>query len=648
MKMQIEKTLRNKSKDTVNINNLIMKNKDNVNNKVQSSRSIINNVKINDNGNFNKSITLKLKNDQNLGNKIQKSVDTKDTKMKSSNRIKIQSLNLKKKSIFTVPSTELKNTYYYFSKNDFLELILSNYYYMAYKTLGSGSYGVVYKCKKKFYLEDYIHNTHISLSNSKTLNVNDFSDYIKEFEQILKLEKEKNYAVKIFFSHLNPYQVKKELNILEYISNFKFMDKGILKVIDGSRKIEKRKLNFIDEKELVLPLQSELNKNSQCILKIQKSVYEEMINKISTHSNFVEVRYLKKIKKDYKSKSLDKSKLNDSSFFLNISKDNFEKYNKIQNESEDLVEKSFNLNENSIFFVSELGNNIEFIEILKESNRNLIKAYIFSLIKTVNCLHKIGISHRDIKPDNFLFFYDKEKIDFSNSFKKNSLNNIECLLIDFGLSDLCLDMPSLSIADIFEESNTLLYKSIQTNCSTNYTNQENSNLDDYKSHKTQDIYKEIRKNQIDHNLFRKSGTRGFMAPEMIFNWNLQDTKVDVWSIGVILLSLVVKKYPLLNMNKFSVIKDDNLKEICLLVLLFGKTKVSLLSQMCGKMLIIPDSYSSSINENNMNEDFTIKNLINCSSFPKDEHLEDLILKLMAFFPFERINLDEALKHKWFD
>jgi cell division control protein 7 len=51
-----------------------------------------------------------------------------------------------------------------------------------------------------------------------------------------------------------------------------------------------------------------------------------------------------------------------------------------------------------------------------------IKNYMMGLIKSIQNIHSIGIIHRDIKPDNFLY-----------NFETN-----EYMLIDFGLAEVIL------------------------------------------------------------------------------------------------------------------------------------------------------------------------------------------------------------------
>jgi cell division control protein 7 len=44
----------------------------------------------------------------------------------------------------------------------------------------------------------------------------------------------------------------------------------------------------------------------------------------------------------------------------------------------------------------------------------------------------------------------------------------------------------------------------------------------------------------------RAGTRGFRAPEVLFKCTEQTTKIDIWSAGVILLTILSKRFPFYN------------------------------------------------------------------------------------------------------
>jgi len=65
-----------------------------------------------------------------------------------------------------------------------------------------------------------------------------------------------------------------------------------------------------------------------------------------------------------------------------------------------------------------------------------------------------------------------------------------------------------------------------------------------------------------------------MAPETIFNSNLQGKRVDIWAAGVIFLSFLCKRFPVLNLNKFSPITSEVIKDLIPLINIFGRNRVN--------------------------------------------------------------------------
>jgi cell division control protein 7 len=64
----------------------------------------------------------------------------------------------------------------------------------------------------------------------------------------------------------------------------------------------------------------------------------------------------------------------------------------------------------------------------------------------------------------------------------------------------------------------------------------------------------------------RAGTRGFRAPEVLFKCPNQTTKIDIWSVGVILLTILTKRFPFFN----SADDVDALLEIATIV---GKSRM---------------------------------------------------------------------------
>jgi cell division control protein 7 len=144
-----------------------------------------------------------------------------------------------------------------------------------------------------------------------------------------------------------------------------------------------------------------------------------------------------------------------------------------------------------------------------------IKVYIFQLLNALSYVHSCGIIHRDVNPSNFLY---------------NSAIGIG-KLTDFGLAKLT-SKPTKP------QRQHWLPKICK--CSHQASSVCNRCLDRRQKRAP------------------RSGTPGYRAPEILLQYMRQTSAVDIWSCGVILLSLLCKRYP------FFTARDDPsaLVEIC--------------------------------------------------------------------------------------
>lgn len=92
--------------------------------------------------------------------------------------------------------------------------------------------------------------------------------------------------------------------------------------------------------------------------------------------------------------------------------------------------------------------------------------------------------------------------------------------------------------------------------------------------------------QRTYNLRNRIGTRGFMAPETIFNSYMQAKGVDIWAAGVIFLSFLSKRFPILNLNKFSKINNEIVKDLLPLIYIFGRDKINEIAKKLSKIYFI--------------------------------------------------------------
>ena len=129
------------------------------------------------------------------------------------------------------------------------------------------------------------------------------------------------------------------------------------------------------------------------------------------------------------------------------------------------------------------------------------KVYMQQLLSSLAYIHACGIIHRDVNPSNYLY---------NRQLKKGKL-------IDFGLADIVSNPPT-------QQSNKP---------SGFYTkrcfHQANSVCDNCLSKREKKV--------------TRCGTPGYRALEVLLQYRYQTSAIDIWSCGVILLSLLSKKYP---------------------------------------------------------------------------------------------------------
>ncbi|XP_055007818.1 cell division cycle 7-related protein kinase [Boleophthalmus pectinirostris] len=211
------------------------------------------------------------------------------------------------------------------------------------------------------------------------------------------------------------------------------------------------------------------------------------------------------------------------------------------------------------------------VDIISSLSFEEVRLYIYNLLRALKHIHQFGIIHRDIKPNNFL--YNRKTKEYA--------------LVDFGLAqgtadtqiDLLKDLSGLRKVQrpVFGERNmnSCTLVSATTKASSAQTelvkvvkaedpaNRRYSSTGRGSSLKTQGANQKpqravplsatcscyntdrvcniclSRKQQIAP----RAGTPGFRAPEVLTKCPNQGTAIDVWSAGVILLSLLSGRYP---------------------------------------------------------------------------------------------------------
>lgn len=190
-----------------------------------------------------------------------------------------------------------------------------------------------------------------------------------------------------------------------------------------------------------------------------------------------------------------------------------------------------------------------------------IKKYMWELLQGLDFVHSKGIIHRDLKPTNFLY----------DPFKGKGV------LVDFGLAE---KMPLL-LSPAGRSSNACPCLS-KDRSSVNKAYSKRLNI--------KAAYPKV--DQRPPRRANRAGTRGFRAPEVLFKCTNQTTKIDIWSAGIIGLSLLARKFPLFN-------SPDDIDALMEIMLIFGVEKLQKCAELhgCGLELSVPGLQLSSFNGN---------------------------------------------------
>lgn len=139
----------------------------------------------------------------------------------------------------------------------------------------------------------------------------------------------------------------------------------------------------------------------------------------------------------------------------------------------------------------------------------------------------------------------------------------------------------------------------------------------------------------------RAGTRGFRAPEVLFKCTEQTTKLDIWSAGVILLTIMSRRFPFFN-------SADDVEAMIEIAHIFGTRRMRLAGQQHGCMF---DTSIPTIGQNG----FDLGKIIMWSTlrdekknpFSDDERIAlDFLARCMELDPSKRIDADEALEHEF--
>ncbi|KKY15030.1 putative cell cycle protein kinase [Phaeomoniella chlamydospora] len=137
----------------------------------------------------------------------------------------------------------------------------------------------------------------------------------------------------------------------------------------------------------------------------------------------------------------------------------------------------------------------------------------------------------------------------------------------------------------------------------------------------------------------RAGTRGFRAPEVLLKCTSQTTRIDIWSAGVILLTLLARRFPFFN-------SADDVDAMIELSSIFGRRRMKAVAALHGSVF---ETNIETVGE----KGYTWEKIILWASCREKEPLSPAEQQAIRFLnalleldPTKRLSAKEALQHEF--
>ncbi|KAJ2448837.1 Cell division control protein 7 [Coemansia sp. RSA 2336] len=227
--------------------------------------------------------------------------------------------------------------------------------------------------------------------------------------------------------------------------------------------------------------------------------------------------------------------------------------------------------------------------------------YFASLLSALEHAHLHGIMHRDIKPSNFLY----------------DLRRRHGVLVDFGLAEREGDQEAMRARS---------RHTLQMDASTAMRLFRSFDQRGRPGIPRKDTRPGLRAN--------RAGTRGFRAPEVLLKIPRQSVAIDMWSVGVILLCMLTRRFPFFQ-------STDDTEALLEIAVLFGRLEMERAVSQLGRTFLtnVPTVKDRGIRFESLAKAYNAEEYPN---LPPD--VFDLLRRLLTLDPEKRITASEALQH----